>query len=181
MNEGDDGSNKNLCDYEVPQAQPSSIDLNSLPTQQAYDNEWIKFLLELAKNSSTKDIIDFIERTKWTDRQKNKIMTYCRVVLGRGLSTTYITSHKDYLKVLDDFEEINCDLYVGLTRFDINPEFLMLISLVKLHFNLELRRSKHGFLTMAMKTQRNEVVQEDANLRSAGLKNKITNFFGGNE
>lgn len=149
----------------------------ALKNQYNYDNEWIKFLAKLAENDSIKDIVNFIEATKWTDRQRYKIMAYCRVMLGRGLSTTYITGMNDYRRLYDDFTLTDCNLLLGMTRFDITPEFNLLIDMVHLHFGIESRRSKGGHFVERLGTQRTELVHEELHRDAGGFKQKVAGIF----
>lgn len=149
----------------------------ALKNQYNYDNEWIKFLAKLAENDSIKDIVNFIEATKWTDRQRFKIMAYCRVMLGRGLSTTYITGMNDYRRLYDDFTLTDCNLLLGMTRFDITPEFNLLIDMVHLHFGIESRRSKGGHFVERLGTQRTEFVHEELHRDAGGFKQKVAGIF----
>jgi len=71
---------------EPPQQQPQPKELteyenaliNSPGT--AFDNEFIKFIKQLAENKSTKDIVNYINSIEWTDRQKRTIMAYAKIV-----------------------------------------------------------------------------------------------------
>lgn len=142
-----------------------------------YDNEWIKFLAQLAENDSIKDIVNFINLTQWTDRQKIKIEAFCKVTLGRGLSTTYLTGMTDYRRLMDDFEIIEAELLIGMTRFDVTPEFNLLVDMVKMHFGLESRRSKGGHFVERIGTQRTELVHDEIRRNDEGFKGRIKSAF----
>ena len=145
---------------------------------QSYDNEWIKFIKEIAKNQSRKDIVDYIEKNRWTDRQKTTIMAYAKVLLGDGLSTTYITDQRDYMMLFDDKALIDCDLTLGMTTFDLTPEFNILIGLINIHFGIEARKSKGGMFLKRIGTQRHEVIQEERIRETPGFKERIQEKVG---
>lgn len=149
-----------------------------LKDQYAYDNEWIKFLSVLAENDSLKDIVDFIQTTTWTDRQKIKIMVYSKVILSRGLSTTYITGMTDFRRLQDDFTLVDCNLILGMTVFDITPEFNILVDMIKMHFGIEIRRSKGGHFIERIGTQRTEVVHDTTQRSADGFKEKLWKKIG---
>jgi hypothetical protein len=149
-----------------------------LKDQYAYDNEWIKFLSTLAENDSLKDIVDFINTTSWTDRQKIKIMAYSKVMLSRGLSTTYITGITDYRRLQDDFTLVDCNLILGMTVFDITPEFNILVDMIKMHFGIEIRRSKGGHFIERIGTQRMEVAHDTTQRNTEGFKEKLWKKIG---
>ena len=144
---------------------------------QYYDNEWIKWIARLSENKSLKDIVDYINGGTWTDRQKKTIMSYARIVLGDGLSTTYFMNERDYAMFYDDKALIDCDLTLGMTVFDLTPEFNILIGLINLHFGIESRKSKGGMLIKRIGTQRHEIEHIDSN-KEQGFKEKIENKLG---
>jgi len=141
---------------------------------QEFDNEMIKFLRELAKNESVKDIVAFIEANDWTDRQKSTIMHYAKIVLGRNLSTTFITSNVDYLMLKDDKALIDCDIPLGMTTYDMTPEFNILMGMVRLHFNIESRKSKGGKFLNSIGKQTHQIIHEEQTReKGTGFKEKI--------
>jgi len=144
-----------------------------------YDNEWIKFMSKLAENKSLQDIVDYIEAVYLTDRQKKTIMAYARVILGRGLSTTYFRNNLDYRMFYDDKALIDCDLTIGMTRFDITPEFNILLGLINYHVGIESRKSIGALFLKRIGTQRHEIEHsETMRDKEQGLKDKISNKLG---
>lgn len=144
-----------------------------LKDQYAYDNEWIKFLSLLAENDSLKDMVFFIQSTEWTDRQKIKITSYTKVMLSRSISTTFITGMTDYKRLQDDFTLVDCNLILGMTIFDITPEFNILTDMIKMHFGMGIRRSKGGMFVEKIGTQRMEVAHDTTNRTPDGFKEKL--------
>lgn len=144
---------------------------------QQYDNEWIKFLKDLAENTSVKDILEYINANKWTERQKKTIMHYSKVVLGRGLSTTFLTSNTDYLMLKDDKALIDCDIPLSMTVYDMTPEFMILMDMVRLHFNIESRKSKGAMFLKGIGKQTHRIEHEEVMKDKQGFKEKL---FGGN-
>ena len=139
-----------------------------------YDNEWVKFLSELSQNGSQKDICDFIKMNQWNERQMHKIMSYARIVLGRGVGTTFLASKNDLMCLRDDKSLIDCDVPLGLLRVDITPEFNMLMSMMSYHFRIESSRSINGFFIKRVGLQKTEVEIENKKQQGlTGLKNKI--------
>ncbi len=146
-----------------------------------YDTEWIKFMLDLSKNDSINDIVDFINANSWTTRQKIKVMSYARVMLGRNLATTFIVSARDHQMVFDDKALIDVDLALGMTTFDLTPEFNILLGMISLHFGIETRRSRLGFWTKRIGTHTTEILQaeQDRERRQASSwKDKIADRLG---
>ena len=156
------------------------INPKDLPPLQAYDSEWIKFMREISKNENLVDIVGFIDGCTWTDRQKKTIMFYCRNLLGRNFSTTLITSKRDYLMLYDDKALVNCDIALGLTNFDVTPEFNILLGMIDLHFGVAARNSKGGFLVKRIGAQRVEINNElnDNKRTSSAFKDSLKDKLG---
>ena len=144
-----------------------------------YDNEWVKFMSDLSRNESALEIVKYIDNVKWTDNQKKTLVMYTRGSLGRGLSTSYLTGKTDYLRALDDFELIDTTLTIGLTRFDITPEFHHVIGMINAHRKLDLRRSMHAYFVGRIGTQTTEFVHEETRKNDQGFKEKVWNRFTG--
>ena len=146
-----------------------------------YENEWVKFMSELSKNKSVKDIVVYIDSVHWSRRQQKTIMAYCKVILGDVFSTTNFHDPNDYRMLYDDKALIDCDLTVGLTRFDLTPEWNILIGMINIHFGAVSRMSKAGWFVGRIGAQRHEIVQEERTRdKEQGYKEKISNsIFGG--
>ena len=157
--------------------QQSDIDFSRDVPQYTYDNEWVKFMSDLSKNESTEDLATFIKHCEWSTRQQNTIMAYCRIILGRGLGTTFLREGTVDMYVLRDKKAIaDCDLYLGLVRVDITPEFNELIDLIDAHFFLESQKSIGGFYIKRAGLQRIEVEREDK--KHQGLGGVKQRLFG---
>lgn len=164
---------------QIPEHPKELTEEEKMAIAQEYDNEWIKFLSELSQNESVEDILDFIKDNEWSDRQRSTIKHYTKVVLGRGLSTTFITSQIDYLMLKDDKALIDCDIPLGMTTYDMTPEFNILMGMVRLHFNIESRKSKGGKFLNSIGKQTHEIVHEEKTRpQNTGFKEQI---FGGNK
>jgi hypothetical protein len=144
-----------------------------------FDNEWVKYMCQLSENKSIKDIVEYINSVSWTDRQKKTIMSYSRIVLGNGLSTTYFMNQLDYRMLYDDKALIDCDLMLGMTRFDVTPELNILLGLINLHFGVESRKSKGGMFLKRIGAQRHEIVQEERQRdKTIGFREKVASKLG---
>lgn len=143
-----------------------------------FDNEWVRFMSDLSKNRSVKDIVDYINSVHWSRRQKTTIMAYCRVILGDIFSTTKFENPHDYRMLYDDKALIDCDLTVGLTRFDLTPEWNILIGMINIHFGASSRMSKAGWFVSRIGAQKHEIVQEERTREHIGIKDKIKDGLG---
>ncbi len=150
-----------------------------LKDQYGYDSEWIKFLSVLSENDSLKDIVDFIKSTEWTTRQKSKIIAFSKVMLSRGISTTYITGMNDYKMLQDDYTMAECLIPLGMVVYDQTPEFNLLMQMIKMQFNVGIRRSKGGHFIERIGTQRMEVAHDTTNRNpETGFKEKLWQKLG---
>lgn len=160
------------------QAEQADIYRKQLEQMKAYDNEWIKFMSDLSNNKSALEIVEYINWIQWTDKQKQVLIMYTRGSLGRGLSTTYLTGKTDYLRALDDFELIDSVLTLGMSRFDLTPEFHHVIGMINAHRKLDLRRSMHAYFVGRIGTQTTEFVHEERQKQDMGFKEKVWNRLG---
>ena len=145
----------------------------------AYDNEWVKFMSQLSKNRSVKDIAEYISKVHWSRRQRKTIMAYSQVILGDIFATTNFRDRLDYMRLYDDKALIDCDLTIGLTRFDLTPEWNILIGMINIHFGAVTRMSKNGWFVGRIGAQRHEIVQEERQRdHNTGFKEKINDTLG---
>jgi len=157
----------------------NNIDVNEIVSADgAYDNEWVKFMSQLSKNKSVKDIADYINDVHWSRRQRKTIMAYCRIILGDGFATTKFEDPRDYRMLYDDKSLIDCDLTVGLTRFDLTPEWNILLGMINLHFGAISRMSKNGWFVGRIGAQKHEIYQEEKTREHMGMKEKINDTLG---
>lgn len=143
-----------------------------------FDNEWVRFMSELSKNKSVDDIVNYINSVHWSRRQQKTIMAYSRVILGNVFSTTNFQDHNDYRMLYDDKALIDCDLTVGLTRFDLTPEWNILIGMINIHFGAAARMSKGGWFVGRIGAQKHEIYQEERTREHIGIKDKINDGLG---
>ena len=138
-----------------------------------FDNQWVKFMAQLSQNESMKDMIDYINAVHWSRRQRKTIMSYCRILMGNRFATTNFTDQRDYRMLFDDKSLIDCDLTVGLTRFDLTPEWNILLGMITIHFGASARMSKAGWFVKKIGTHRHEIDHEERTRdRTQGFREK---------
>lgn len=177
---------------EQPQDQPSYQDLlqsysvlqeqvtKTQQQKQSYDNEWIKWISDIAENDNTIDLVDFITSVNWTDNQKKAVKVLINGTLTKTLSTTYLSGMNDYKLAIMDFELTLNKLILRTVRLDKDPDFELLISMVTSTYKLLLRRSKGGYLTDKIGTQRTEISVDERQRRDEhGFKERVMNKFTG--
>lgn len=158
--------------HELTQYEQSLIASNDNPMTE-FDNEWIKFMQSLADNKSVLHILSYIKSRKWTDRQKAKIMSYTRVVLGPGLSTGYLPNNLALRILRSKKDMIDIDLALGMTRLDANDEFLILIDMIDLHFNIESNKSIGGKFLNTINKNRHVIETEERHRQPDEQKEQI--------
>ena len=159
-----------------PTSMPSGMDTS-------YDNEWVRFLDKLSADKAMGDIVDYITLVELTEKAKKKLIVYIRTLLDKEFATSRIVSTSDLQRVMDDKHLIDCDLPLGLTRFDMTPEFQHIVNLLRIKFGIKLRRSMGGFERRILATQRSEVLNEErvTGMNDAqekhGIANKVMSAF----
>ena len=157
----------------------------SSPGQLGYDNEWVRFLNALTQDELTQDIAVYLLNANLTDRAKNKIMIYTRTLLDKEFAISRIspTNQLDMQRVMADKALIDADLPLGLTVFDMTPDFHHIINLLRIKFGIKIRRSIGGFERRIIPTQRMETINEErtslaeSRERNRSIRNRITDIF----
>ena len=126
-----------------------------------FDNEWVRFLSELNKDATLMDLVSYLGKANLTDRAKWKIQIYITTLLDREFAVSRITDKVDHRRLMDDKDLIDADLPLGLTRFDITPEFHHIINLIRIKFGIKVRRSRAGFERRMIPAQITETIAEE--------------------
>lgn len=164
----------------IPPDEPTSIPPGM---DTSYDNEWVRFLDKLSADKALGDIVDYINLVELTDKAKKKLIVYIRTLLDKEFATSRIVSNADLQKLMDHKNLIDCDLPLGLTRFDMTPEFQHVVNLLRIKFGIKVRRSMGGFERRILATQRSEVLNEErvTGMNDAqekhGIANKVMSAF----
>ncbi len=152
---------KDLVDEEdLSEIEETPVNKPSMVEELGYDNEWVRFLYALSKDSSLSPILRYIESSFLTSKAKRKIMIYTLLLLDKEFAVSRLVKGNDFMFIVDDRDLIDADLYLGLTRFDITPDFLHIINMVRIKFAIKTRRSIGGFERKIIATHRTEVSNE---------------------
>ena len=147
-----------------------------------FENEWVRFLARLSEDSSLGPLVSYIESIALTDRAKTKLQIYIITLLDKEFAISRLENREDYMKLMDDKYILDADLPLGLTRFDITPEFQHVLDLVRIKFGIKIRRSMGaGFERKIIATTRSENVNEErirTKAAKAGTIQKIKGMFG---
>jgi len=137
-----------------------------------FDSEWVRLLDVMGRDATLRPIVKYISEVDLTDRAKEKLAIYIVVLLDREFATSKIRDNEDFMRLQDDKDLLDADLPLGLTRFDISPEFQHIIDLLRIKFGIKVRRSFGGFERTILATQRTESVSEERT--GSGVKSRIT-------
>ena len=147
-----------------------------------FENEWVRFLDRLSDDSSLGPLVSYIENVPLTDRAKTKLQIYIITLLDKEFAISRLENREDFMKLMDDKYILDADLPLGLTRFDITPEFQHIQDLVRIKFGIKVRRSMGaGFERKIIATTRSENVSEErirTKAAKAGTVQKIKGMFG---
>lgn len=148
-----------------------------------FDSEWVRFLNQLSADETTKSLSDYIRIAPLTRRAKYKLMIYIRTLLDREFTMSNIADMRDMDSVNLDKLLIDADLTLGLTRFDLSPEFQHIINLVRIKFGIKVRRSLYGFERINVNTQRSvQEMNEGGNQQTEvkrNIRDRIKDLFKG--
>ena len=126
-----------------------------------FDNEFVRFLDALLKDSTTREIAEYILRSSLSITAKEKLILYAYTLLHREFAITRLRGERDLQRILIQKSLIDADLPLGLTKFDLTPEFHHIVGLITIKFQAKLLRSMDGFERIALVSQRQIVSRED--------------------
>ena len=146
-------------------------------TARIYDNEWVRFVNQLSKNEALSKIAVFAADSKFTYRAKRKLISYTYALLGRNLAVTYVQNEHDRNILYCEKAVIDPVLKLGLTTFDITPEFEVIVDLISLQFTIMTMQATGGFERKSINTNRTETSQDVSGLQQ-GDGGLISRFLG---
>ena len=126
-----------------------------------FDNEFVRFLDTLLKDSTTREIAEYILRSSLSITAKEKLILYAHTLLHREFAITRLRGERDLHRILIQKSLIDADLPLGLTKFDLTPEFHHIVGLITIKFQAKLLRSMDGFERIALVSQRQIVAREE--------------------
>ena len=110
-----------------------------------FDNEFVRFLDTLLKDSTTREIAEYILRSSLSIKAKEKLILYAYTLLHKEFAITRLRGERDLHRILIQKSLIDADLPLGLTKFDLTPEFHHIVGLITIKFQAKLLRSMDGF------------------------------------
>lgn len=131
-----------------------------------FDSEWVRFLNQLSADETTKSFADYLQIAALTRRAKYKLMIYIKTLLDREFTMSNLINRNDMDSMYLDKLLIDADLPLGLTRFDLSPEFQHIINLIRIKFGIKARRSLGGFERININTQRQ--IQDGGDMGGSG-------------
>jgi len=126
-----------------------------------FDNEFVRFLDTLLKDSTTREIAEYILRSSLSIKAKEKLILYAYTLLHKEFAITRLRGERDLHRILIQKSLIDADLPLGLTKFDLTPEFHHIVGLITIKFQAKLLRSMDGFERIALVSQRQIVAREE--------------------
>lgn len=141
---------------------PAAPFAEGVPTEgMGYDSEWVRFLDALGKDASAMYIVDYLRSVELTDRAKQKLIILTRVILDKEFAVSRIRDQADLTRLIDDRNLVEADINLGLTVFDLSPEFQHVLNLLRIKSDIKIRRSVGGFERKMISTQRSEAYSEE--------------------
>ena len=141
-----------------------------------FDNEFVRFLDALLKDSTTREIAEYILRSSLSITAKEKLILYAYTLLHREFAITSLRGERDLQRILIQKSLIDADLPLGLTKFDLTPEFHHIVGLITIKFQAKLLRSMDGFERIALVSQRQIVAREEMRMDEYELKERLKRY-----
>ena len=141
-----------------------------------FDNEFVRFLDTLLKDSTTREIAEYILRSSLSIKAKEKLILYAYTLLHKEFAITRLRGERDLHRILIQKSLIDADLPLGLTKFDLTPEFHHIVGLITIKFQAKLLRSMDGFERIALVSQRQIVAREEMRMDEYELKERLRRY-----
>ena len=141
-----------------------------------FDNEFVRFLDTLLKDSTTREIAEYILRSSLSIKAKEKLILYAYTLLHKEFAITRLRGERDLHRILIQKSLIDADLPLGLTKFDLTPEFHHIVGLITIKFQAKLLRSMDGFERIALVSQRQIVAREEMKMDEYELKERLKRY-----
>ena len=141
-----------------------------------FDNEFVRFLDTLLKDSTTREIAEYILRSSLSIKAKEKLILYAYILLHKEFAITRLRGERDLHRILIQKSLIDADLPLGLTKFDLTPEFHHIVGLITIKFQAKLLRSMDGFERIALVSQRQIVAREEMRMDEYELKERLRRY-----
>ena len=138
-----------------------------------FDNEFVRFLSTLLKDETTREIAEYIISSPLSLVAKEKLVLYAYTLLHREFAVTRLRGERDLRRILIQKSLIDADLPLGLTRFDLTPEFHHVVNLISIKFQAKLLRSVDGFERIALVSQRQITAREELRSDEYELRSRI--------
>lgn len=132
------------------------------PAGSEYSNEWVRFLDRLVDSNVNGELIAFIKQAKLSPRAKAKLRVYVMAFLNAEFAVSNLRGKSDFDRIMSEKSLVESELYDGLLRLDITPEFQMILNLVRSEFTPRLFRSRDGWQGSNLNTQRQEILTVDS-------------------
>jgi len=139
-----------------------------------FDNEFVRFLHKLLEDTTTKEIAEYIINSSLSISAKEKLILYAYTLLHKEFAITRLRGERDLKRILLQKSLIDADLPLGLTKFDLTPEFHHIVGLITIKFQAKLLRSMDGFERIALVSQRQIVAREEVRMDEYELRRLST-------
>ncbi len=141
-----------------------------------FDNEFVRFLDALLKDATTREIAQYIITSSLSVRAKEKLVLYAYTLLHKEFAITRLRGERDLKRLLIQKSLIDADLPLGLTRFDLTPEFHHAVNLISIKFQAKLMRAVDGFERIALVSQRQIVAREEVRPDEFELRERLRQY-----
>jgi len=141
-----------------------------------FDNEFVRFLSTLLKDETTREIAEYIINSPLSLVAKGKLVLYAYTLLHREFAITRLRGERDLKRLLLQKSLIDADLPLGLTKFDLTPEFHHIVGLITIKFQAKLLRSMDGFERIALVSQRQVVAREEMRPDEHELRSRLRSY-----
>jgi len=164
-------------DYEYELAPEGHLPTPHIKAEETlFDNEFVRFLHKLLEDTTTREIAEYILNSSLSITAKEKLVLYAYTLLHKEFAITRLRGERDLKRILLQKSLIDADLPLGLTKFDLTPEFHHIVDLIAIKFQAKLLRSMDGFERIALVSQRQIVAREEMRMDEYELRQRLRSY-----
>lgn len=165
----------------MEQGQPTTDEAFVDNQARYYDNEWVRFVNNLSKNETLGKIAHYAATCKFTPRAKRKIISYTYALLGRNLAVTYVRNEHERNMLYCDKAVLDAVLKLGVTNFDITPEFEIIVDMISIQFSIMTFQATGGFERKQINTTERRISREETYPQLKEGAGLVQKYLGGKE
>lgn len=139
----------------------SGLNGDSPLDQPLYEDGRLQMFNDVAKDESLATFLEYLTKSPLSKDVKVRLVAQAAAFLSKNYVFSVLDHERDQQMAMDDIEMSFQMAEIGMTRYDMNIDYLTAKANLQSNINIRLRRSKGGLFLKQLNTTRNESVSEE--------------------